>query len=186
MIVTIIAAVSADGKIAQRAGQSSLDWTSKEDTRFFVEKTKEIGTVVMGNTTWQTFGKPLKGRRLIVLSRMAQTTPNPSSPEEGKRVSSPSQGEVKEGSVEFVSEPVADLVARLEREGVTALAVCGGANVYAQFLSAGLVNELFLTVEPVLFGDGVPLAAGIDRVNLEFIDSTMLGDSSVLLHYRVA
>lgn len=165
MIVTIIAAVSADGKIAQRAGQSSLDWTSKEDTRFFVEKTKEIGTVVMGNTTWLTFGKPLKGRRLIVLSRQEQA------PVEG---------------VEFTNEPVADLVARLGREGVTALAVCGGANVYAQFLSAGLVNELFLTVEPVLFGDGVPFAAGIDRVDMEFVESTMLGDSSVLLHYRVA
>lgn len=169
MIVSLIAAVSADGKIAQRSGQSSLDWTSKEDTQFFVSKTKEIGTVVMGNTTWLTFGKPLKGRRLVVLTRDIGGVPAP-------RI---------EG-VEFVNEPVTDLVARLEREGVTALAVCGGANVYAQFLQAGLVNELYLTVEPVLFGDGVPLAAGIDRINMELVESTMLGAASVLLHYRVA
>lgn len=172
MIVTLIAAISADGKIAERAGQSSLDWTSKEDTQFFVSKTKEIGTVVMGNTTWETFGKPLKGRRLIVLSRDPGVSP-------------PAKGEVGGGTVEFTNEPVADLVGRLEREGVTSLAVCGGANVYAQFLEAGLVNELYLTVEPVLFGDGIPLAAGIERVNLKFVESSTLGSSSVLLHYRI-
>ena len=68
MKIILIAAISADGKIAQSANQSSLDWTSKEDTAFFVAKTKEAGVVVMGSRTFETIGKPLKGRRLIVLS----------------------------------------------------------------------------------------------------------------------
>lgn len=165
MIVTLIAAVSADGKIAQEAGQSSLDWTSKEDTQFFVSKTKEIGTVVMGKTTWLTFGRALGGRRLIVLCR----DPEAQAPVEG---------------VEFVEESAEVLVARLASEGVGSLALCGGATVYSQFLQAGLVDELYLTVEPVLFGDGVPLFSG-GRVNMKFIDSTMLGDASVLLHYQI-
>lgn len=168
MYVSLIAAVSADGKIAQRAGQSSLDWTSKEDTQFFVSKTKEIGTVVMGRKTFETIGKPLKGRRLIVMTHAKDGLPSSS-----------------EG-VEWTEDSPARLVARLDSEGVAGLAVCGGASVYSQFLRAGLVDDLYLTVEPVLFGDGVPLVSEIDRVNLEFVDSTMLGAASLLLHYRVA
>jgi len=169
MIVTLIAAITADGKIAQAAGQSSLDWTSKEDTRFFVEKTKEIGTVVMGRKTFETIGKPLKDRRLIVMTREIGGVPAP-----------------RLEGIEWTSESPADLVARLAREGVPGLAVCGGAAIYSQFLQAGLVDELFLTVEPVLFGDGISLAAGVGRVNMELVESRPLGDKAVLLHYRVS
>ncbi len=168
MIITLIAAISADGKIGQAPGQSSLEWTSKEDTRFFVEKTKEIGTVVMGNTTFKTFGKPLKGRRLIVMTHTI-------SPERAERV---------EG-IEFTSESVLALVARLENEGVTHLAVCGGASVYSQFLQSGLVNELFLTVEPVLFGEGIPLVSGIGRIDLKLIESRPLGQG-ILMHFTIS
>lgn len=160
MIVTLIAAVSADGKIAQSADQLSLEWTSKEDTRFFVEKTKEIGTLVMGRKTFETIGKALPGRRTIVMSS--------------------TEGSAE--GVEWTSDPVVDLVARLESEGVAGLAVCGGATVYSQFLAAGLVDELFLTVEPVLFGDGVPLASGIGRIDLKLVESRPLGPG-VLLHF---
>ncbi len=165
MIVALIAAVSANGKISQYEGQTSLDWTSKEDLKFFVSKTKELGVVVMGRKTFDTIGKPLKDRRVIVLS------------------SQPAR-EAMDG-VEFTSEAPEALVARLEKEGVEGVALAGGSSVYGQFLAAGLVHELYLTVEPVLFGAGVPLASGFDRVDLELIDTTPIGDQALLLHYRV-
>ena len=166
MKITLIAAISADGKIAQNAGQSSLDWTSKEDTRFFVEKTKEIGAVVMGRKTFETIGKALPGRRTIVMSHV-----------------SPPHREEGSGVVEWTSESVPDLVARLKSENVPVLAVCGGATVYSQFLAAGLVDELFLTVEPVLFGEGVPLASGFGRIDLKLVESKPLG-GGILLHFK--
>lgn len=165
MIVSLIAAVSADGKIAEREDQTSLDWTSKEDTKFFVSKTKELGTVVMGRKTYDTIGRPLKDRRNIVLTRTV-------SPE-------PVEG------IEFTSESPAVLVDRLKSEGVQGVALIGGSSIYGQFLSAGLVDELFLTIEPVLFGTGVPLATGFERLNLALIHTERLGDHAVLLHYRV-
>lgn len=165
MIVTLIAAMSADGFIAQSGDQSSLDWTSKEDTRFFVEKTKEIGTVVMGRKTFGTIGRALPGRRTIVMSAKGRPEDAP------------------EG-VEYSAEAPNTLVARLAEEGVGRVAICGGASVYAQFLTAGLVDELFLTVEPVLFGSGIPLAPECGRIDLELMESRALGDRAVLHHYR--
>jgi dihydrofolate reductase len=165
MNVWLIAAISADGKIAQAAGQSSLDWTSKEDLRFFVEKTKEAGTVIMGRTTFDTIGKPLKGRRVIVMSRES-------------RVSGLD-------GVEYSTLEPRDLLDELERQSTQTVAIAGGSSIYSQFLRDGLVTDVFLTIEPHLFGHGVPLASGFDRVNLRLVDVTRLGDQAVLLHFKL-
>lgn len=166
MKVTLIAAISADGKIAERTDQSSMDWTSKEDKQFFVEKTKEAGTLVMGRKTFATINKGLKGRRIIVLTR------------------DPSK-ELPIPGVEFTSEEPVALVRRLENEGVAELVLGGGASVYGQFLNAGLVTEVYLTVEPFLFGGGVPLAQGFDRVALRLESVKQLNSQTILLHYTV-
>ncbi|MFZ2681523.1 MAG: dihydrofolate reductase family protein [Patescibacteria group bacterium] len=166
MKVTLIAAISADGKIAEHVDQSSMDWTSKEDKQFFIDKTKEIGVVVMGRKTFSTFNRALKGRRLLVLTK----DPSKEKPMPG---------------VEFSNLEPHELVAKLESEGVTDLAVAGGASIYGQFLAAGLVTEVFLTLEPILFGGGVPLAQGFARVALRFQSVKQLNSHTLLLHYLV-
>ncbi len=166
MKITLIAAISADGKIAEKADQSSLDWTSKEDTQFFIETTKQAGTVVMGRKTFATINKPLKGRRLIILT------------------SNPSQDAPMPG-VEFTSEGPAELVRRLADEGVAQLALAGGSSVYGQFLKAGLVTDVYLTIEPILFGAGVPLAQGFGRIPLKLESIKQLNEQSILLHYQI-
>jgi dihydrofolate reductase len=171
MKIILIAAISADGKIAQSQNQNSLEWTSKEDTAFFVAKTKEAGVVVMGRRTFETIGKPLKGRRLIVLSEVLPLTKGES------------EGVLLEG-VEFVNLKPQDLVQRLKQEGVGELVIAGGSSVYSQFLAAGLVTDVYLTVEPVLFGSGIPLAQGFERIQLSLVEVTKLNEQTVLLHYQ--
>lgn len=165
MRVTLVAALSVDGFIAQTSGQSSLTWVSSEDRQFFTAKTKEIGTVVMGRATYETLEQPLVERRNIVL------TSDP--------------GAQAGGGVEFTAESPADLIRRLASEGVTRVAVIGGTQVYSAFLNEGLVHELFLTVEPVLFGSGIKLAETNSQIDLELLDSQRLGSQAVLLHYAV-
>lgn len=165
MTVILLAAVSQDGFIAAAEGQNSFEWTSKEDKAFFVAKTKEIGTMVMGWNTFKTIGKGLKGRRMLVLTQTPETAP-------------------AVDGVEFVAAAPAELIVRLAKEGVERVAICGGANVYAQFLNAGLVDEAFLTVEPVTFGSGTPLAPGFDLKRLELVSEEPLGPAT-LKRYRV-
>jgi dihydrofolate reductase len=173
MKVLLIAALSLNGKIAQATNQSSLEWTSKEDTAFFIEKTKESGTVIMGQRTFETIGKPLKGRRLIVLTQDASLkAKNIDADENGTRL-------------EFVEESPVDLIHRLESEGVVSVVIGGGSFVYSSFLREKLVTDLFLTFEPVLFGNGIPLAESFEDVKLRFVASKQLGEQTVLLHYEV-
>ena len=65
----IIAAQTVDGFIAKDPSEISTAWTSGADKKFFVERTKKAGVVVMGSKTFETIGKPLKDRLTIVYSR---------------------------------------------------------------------------------------------------------------------
>lgn len=166
MIVFLIASITADGFIAQDSGQSSLEWTSREDTQLFVRLTKEAGIMVMGSTTFATIGRALPGRKTIVYT---------SKPEKVAGIE----------NVEATAEPPAELVRRIAAEGYDRLAVCGGAKVYREFMTAGVVDELYLTVEPIVFGDGVPLFDQAVTSGLSLIETKQLNDNTILLHYRV-
>jgi dihydrofolate reductase len=165
MKIVLMAAISADGKIARSPDEVSTDWTSGADTKFFVEKTKEIGTVVFGRKTFETLNRALPDRRTIVMTR------------------NPDAYEVE--GVEFVNETPAELVARLRDEKVDELVVAGGAGVYSQFLDAELVDEVFLTVEPIVFGRGVDVCSMDSSLDLKIENVRRLGQSSVLLHYFI-
>jgi dihydrofolate reductase len=62
--------------------------------------------------------------------------------------------EVVVGQLEFSSERVEELVARLSQKRYREVLVVGGGEVKAVFLKAGLINDIFLTIEPLLFGQG--------------------------------
>ena len=65
MSLAIIAAVAANGVIGHRGG---LPWTLPEDLRHF--KALTMGhTLVMGRATYDSIGRPLPGRRTIVITR---------------------------------------------------------------------------------------------------------------------
>jgi dihydrofolate reductase len=165
MKTVLIAAITADGFIGRDSGHLA-DWTGGADKKLFVEVTKAMGTMVMGSRTFATIGRALPGRRTIVYT----THPD----------------DITADGVETSSEAPAELVARLTREGADGLAICGGASIYGQFMAAGVVDELYLTVAPKLFGTGVPLFAEPLDATLTLLDTRKLDDNTILLHYAVS
>ena len=166
MNVVLIAAITADGLIGRDAAQSSIDWTSGADKQFFAQTTKALGIMIMGSKTFSTIGRALPERETIVMT---------SHPE--------SFGTVD--GVEFTSEPPAAIIERLQSLGHSGVAICGGASVYHQFMAAGLVDELYLTIEPLVFGQGVPLFSDSLDCKLQLVSSERLGEHSVLNRYKV-
>jgi dihydrofolate reductase len=61
--------------------------------------------------------------------------------------------------------------------------VMGGADVLRQFLAAGLVDELTLTISPVVLGAGKRLFDGFSRTDLVF-DRTSVIESPFATHLR--
>lgn len=162
--VFLIAALSADGFIARDA-EHYAGWSSKEDKAFFVRRTKEAGIMIMGSRTFDTIGRPLPGRRTILMTSRPR--------------------DYIDSGAEPTDESPVKLIERLEREGVQQVAVCGGAQVYGQFMAEGLVDELYLTIEPVCFGIGMSLFNSSLDCHLELISDEALNQNSRLLHYKV-
>ena len=55
--------------------------------------------------------------------------------------------------------------------GQANIAAAGGGSVVQQFLAAGLLDELFLHIAPVVLGGGVPLFANLGDTRLEPVEA---------------
>ena len=66
------------------------------------------------------------------------------------------------------------------------IAIFGSATAVHALMAANLIDELWLMVNPVLLGAGLPLFSGIaGHVALEAVSSTLLPSGVVCLHYSL-
>ena len=160
-------AMTVDGKIAKNTDHAA-DWTSKEDKEHFVKLTKEAGAIIMGRNTYDTIGKPLPGRLNLILT---------STPEEYKNVEEP-------GLLEFFKGTPQEACELLKKRKFEKVILGGGASINQAFIKYDLIDEIYLTVEPKLFGRGVGIFTdSIDR-DLELIDFKKINSNSLQLQYR--
>ncbi|HEX7757777.1 MAG TPA: dihydrofolate reductase family protein, partial [Niabella sp.] len=71
--------------------------------------------------------------------------------------------------------------------GHTNAVIIGGTATISAFVNAGLVNDIYFVMEPVLFGSGLPFLKGIEsEFQLSLLDVTKLNGNTVQLHYEIA
>jgi len=162
--VTMIMAVTADGKIAKDKNQLA-NWTSRADKQLFIQTSKDFGMIMMGENTFKTFPAPLKERLNVVFTK------------------NPDQAEI--AGVKWVSGNPAEVLLELEGMGYKKALLGGGSFMNSLFLKNNLIDEIILTVEPKIFGAGISLFNTDFDVNLELITAEKIGDNSVMLKYKV-
>jgi len=168
MLVYIIAAITLDGFIGKSADHRSTEWTSPEDKKFFINRTKQSGAILMGSTTYNTIGRPLPGRLNLIYTNHPEKYPS-DNPQ----------------LLRTTNLPPKELVHQLQATGYKELAICGGSTIYSLFMAAGVVDKLYLTVEPVLFGQGIPLFSQPLNQKLKLAKLDHLSSQTLLLEYDV-
>jgi len=163
-------AMTVDGIIAKNKTQNA-DWTSKADKKVFIAETKQAGAIIMGDTTFEAMGKKaLPGRLNLILSL---------TPENYKDLLRP-------GELEFLKASPEEVVKYLTDKGYRSAILGGGARTNSFFLKAGLVDEVWITVEPKIFGGGMNFTEGENLdLNLELLEAKEIGDNAVQLRYKV-
>ena len=141
---SVFIAASLDGFIARRDG--GIDWLSIVETpgedygyaRFFAA----VDALVLGRGTYDTVrgfaAWPYGDKRCVVLAH------DPPEAQHGET---------------FHAGPPAPLLERLHADGVRRVYVDGGA-VIRQFLGDGLIDDITLSIIPVILGDGIRLFDG--------------------------
>ncbi len=166
MKVTLLMAQTLDGRIAKDSNHFP-DWTEKADKKFFMDYTKEVGVMIMGRTTFETLPGVLPGRLSIVLSRSA------------------GEWEEREENIIFTSLPPQDILVELETRHYNHVVLTGGTTINTLFAKEGLIDEMIVTVSPVIFGEGLGLFAPEISLTLTLEKSEPLGDNSRTLYYKV-
>jgi dihydrofolate reductase len=94
--------------------------------------------------------------------------------------------EMEGGTVfNFVTDGIESALSRArEAAGSGDVSIAGGASTVRQFLSAGLLDSLYLHVSPVLLGAGERLLDGVGDVSLE-IEKTVASPRATHVKYRV-
>ena len=159
---SLIVATSLDGFIAKDEHHPAF-WTSKEDKKRFVQITKRAGAVVMGSTTYETIGKPLKDRLNIVYSRNK-----------------------KYEGVEMTQEEPKKLLEELEKRGYKEVAICGGSHIYTMFMKAGVIDKIYITIEPVIFGKGMKIFNEELFYNLKLENKKITNTGTLFFEYSIS
>lgn len=158
-------AASIDGRISLTTTREP-EWTSKEDWKFFQKSLSLADAVVVGRNTYLTVQKRLDRRNTFVLSSRVRTLE-------------------KKGAVWFVNPKRTDLKKLLGK--YKTVAVIGGQSVYQTMLDANLLDELFVTIEPLVFGRGKEMFSGGTKTKYFALRSarTLNRCGTVLLHYHI-
>jgi len=164
MKVFLIMAQTLDG-IISRSSDEFIDWTGSADKKMFMQVTKEAGVVIMGSKTYDTIGRPLPGRRNIVLTRNKERVSN-------------------SADLIYTSQGPKEILAGLSEDGFTKAAVIGGSQINTLFARENLIDEYIITVAPYLFGKGLSIFSETLDIELELISTTLLEEKYLLLRYK--
>lgn len=174
---SVFIATSLDGFIARTGGE--LDWLDAANAtvpdgedcgyRAFIES---IDILIMGRKTYEqvlSFDNWPYGRKpVIVLSR--------------NKIKIPDQ---LAQTVSHSSESPTDLGDRLSKEGAKRLYIDGGITI-RRFLAEGAIDDLTITVIPVLLGSGIPLFGDLNKeIPLKHIATKTYDFGFVQLTYEV-
>jgi dihydrofolate reductase len=173
--VALIAVQTLDGCITRHEAGGAGGWASAEDQRHFAQELAGCDCAVFGNGTYRADRDLIRPRLRPGLLRMVMTR-RPSAPD--------LVADAVPDQLEFTDRSPADLLAQLERRGRRRCALLGGEQVYGRFLADDLVDELVLTVEPLLFGSGRRLVAEPIERRFALADVERLNPSTLLLRYR--
>jgi len=138
----------------------------------FAEFDKEYDSAIMGRKTYD-YAKsysdpPFKGKKNLVIT--TERSLYTSSTNELMFCSF-------DDAVDFVKTDPGD-------QGVF---LVGGSGLIADFINAGMLNEIVVAFHPIILGDGIPLFHGIkDEIKLKFINEDIFDTGLIKIRYEVS
>jgi dihydrofolate reductase len=174
MKLTLLLVSSLDGITNRGGNEDHHSWTSEEDRHIFNKERDKAKLIIMGSNTYKgakPFMEHVDGRLRVVMTR---------TPDDYREERIP-------GQLIFTDENPSDLIKRLEEEkDIDEGILVGGANIINEFLKADLVNEIWITIEPWLKGEGHHTAISKIDIPLKLLSFERLNEKGTLhLKYAV-
>ena len=167
--IKLYIASSLDSYIASEDG--SIDWLFTDEDYGYAKFYDSIDTILVGRKTYDQsleFDKyPYKGKKVYVFTRGT----------EGKK---------NTHYVEYIDADIPSFVRHLLQSVGKDIWLLGGGEIVSILLNAKLVDEIILSIHPIILGRGIPLFSNIKKhVKLQLLESNPFGSGLVQLCYGV-
>ena len=172
--IKLYIASSLDNFIASENG--SIEWLFSDADYGYARFYDSIDTILVGRKTYEqslTFDEyPYRGKKVYVFTHNAKAESNK------KRMP----------GVEYIDNNILDSVRRLTQERISNkdIWLLGGGEIVSILLNADLVDEIILSIHPIILGRGIPLFKNIEKcINLRLKGSVPFESGLVQLCYRI-
>ncbi len=88
-------------------------------------------------------------------------------------------------NVKWVTGDPEQVLLELKKMGYKSAVLGGGTYMNSQFLERKLIDEIWLTIEPKIFGDGLGVFGGDFNVDLKLLSMEKINENSVVVKYKV-
>ena len=166
MKVILYMAISANGLIAKSDDDTS--WISQEEWNSYSLAVRNAGCLIVGRRTYHILTKQpefaeFKDVKLVTVSKD-----------------------------DFVLSSQNHLIAHSPKEALKLLKdydeviVAGGGILNASFMAENLIDEIYLDIEPIAIGEGIPIFKGKNfEQELKLLGQKKITDNEIQLHYEV-
>lgn len=173
--VHYVCAISLDGKITKHDEPQTHTWASSEDQHYFQNLKKEHTAIIMGRKTFDVVRDQMQLQPTQERYVMTRT------PEAFVADAVPSQ-------LAFTDLSPRLLLENLEARGHTKALLVGGALLAETFFSSQCINEIWITIEPWIFGTGRPVVEALPKnISLKLLQCEQWNEKgTVFLRYQVS
>lgn len=175
MKISAAVVMSVDAKLTRQDETDIRAWASAEDQAFFRSLLNKHDCIVMGRGTYEAIRQNIAigaDRLRVVMTSRPENFDNDKVP----------------GKLEFRNQTPGQFIETMQADGRHNILVVGGRQMIADFLSLNLLDSLYVTLEPYLFGSGKTLLPGSQTCSrkLRLIGCERLNnDGTLLLRYDV-
>ena len=170
--VKLFIASSLDCYIAREDG--GIDWLFTDADYGYTKFYDSIDTIIVGKKSYDqslTLDEyPYKGKKVYVFTRKKVRKKNNNN----------------EQDVEYIDTNIQDFVTTLTQSIGKDIWLLGGGEIVSILLNADLVDEIILSIHPIILGTGIPLLRDIQKeVNLQLENSLSFDSGLTQLYYKV-
>lgn len=150
---------------------------------------KENNETPWSNEEWQSYHKFVKKMKNIIIGK--NTYEIMKRDDEFNKIGNPftvvltHKMENDANNFAFVKSP-REAINLLREKGFNNILVAGGGKLNSSFMKESLIDEIYLDVEPLLFGKGIKLFSDETfNKKLELLEINKLSKNTIQLHYKI-
>lgn len=164
--IILFIASSLDGFIAKENG--GIDWLFSDNDYGYKEFYNSIGSILIGAKTYRqalTFGEyPFKDKKVYVFTRQPNLQPV--------------ENEL------FIDGNIIEFTRKLKEKRAKNIWLVGGGEINGIMLEAGLIDEVIISVHPVVLGKGIPLFSNVNSLKkMKFVSMESYPSGLVQMKY---